>query len=109
MKKKIILDCDPGIDDSLAIALCCASNEIELRGVTAVVEIPDGWEGKLVKALDGATLFGSLAAASRWRAAGRDPERATDRSRSDHLSTQDGCYFRERGRHDAAAGRADHR
>lgn len=34
MKKKIILDCDPGIDDLLAIALCCSSNEIELRGVT---------------------------------------------------------------------------
>jgi purine nucleosidase len=34
MKKKIILDCDPGIDDSLAIALLCASNEIDLRGVT---------------------------------------------------------------------------
>jgi purine nucleosidase len=34
MKKKIILDCDPGIDDSLAIALCCVSDEIELRGVT---------------------------------------------------------------------------
>ncbi len=34
MKKKIILDCDPGIDDALAIALCCASDEIELRGLT---------------------------------------------------------------------------
>ena len=33
-KRKIILDCDPGIDDAIAIGLCCASDEIELRGVT---------------------------------------------------------------------------
>jgi purine nucleosidase len=32
--RKIILDCDPGIDDALALALACSSPEIELLGVT---------------------------------------------------------------------------
>ena len=29
---------------------------IDLRGVTAVVEVPDTWQAKLVKALDGASF-----------------------------------------------------
>jgi superfamily I DNA and/or RNA helicase len=29
---------------------------IEVRGATAVVEVPDGWQGRLVKVLDGAAL-----------------------------------------------------
>lgn len=33
---KLILDCDPGIDDALAIAACIAAPEIELLAVTAV-------------------------------------------------------------------------
>lgn len=32
--------------------------KIDLRGVTAVVEVPEGWAGRLVKALDGAPLKG---------------------------------------------------
>ena len=32
----VIIDCDPGIDDALALLLACASPEIELIGVTAV-------------------------------------------------------------------------
>jgi purine nucleosidase len=32
----VFLDCDPGIDDALAILLACASPEIELIGVTTV-------------------------------------------------------------------------
>jgi len=35
MTEKIILDCDPGIDDAVAIALALASPEIEVRGITA--------------------------------------------------------------------------
>lgn len=35
-KKKIILDCDPGHDDAMAILLAGASPEIELLGVTTV-------------------------------------------------------------------------
>jgi purine nucleosidase len=35
-QSKILLDCDPGIDDALAILLACASSEIDLIGVTTV-------------------------------------------------------------------------
>jgi purine nucleosidase len=36
MKRKIIIDCDPGIDDSLAILLAIHSEEIDLIGITVV-------------------------------------------------------------------------
>lgn len=36
MKKKIILDCDPGHDDAVAIMLAAASNQIEILGLTCV-------------------------------------------------------------------------
>ena len=36
MKKKIILDCDPGHDDAVAIMLAAASEEIEILGITCV-------------------------------------------------------------------------
>lgn len=36
MKKKIIIDCDPGIDDSLALMLALSSQEIEVIGITIV-------------------------------------------------------------------------
>ena len=36
MTKKIILDCDPGHDDAVAIMLATGSNEIELLGITCV-------------------------------------------------------------------------
>ena len=32
----VILDCDPGVDDAIALLLACASPEIDLRAVTAV-------------------------------------------------------------------------
>lgn len=35
-KRKIIIDCDPGIDDSLAIMLALKSEEIEVKGITIV-------------------------------------------------------------------------
>ena len=35
-KKKIIIDCDPGIDDSLAILLAINSDEVDLIGITVV-------------------------------------------------------------------------
>ncbi len=35
-KKKVIIDCDPGIDDSLAIMLMLKSEEIEVRAITIV-------------------------------------------------------------------------
>jgi purine nucleosidase len=34
MKRRLIIDCDPGIDDAVAIALCGASDELELLGIT---------------------------------------------------------------------------
>jgi len=36
MPKKIILDCDPGHDDAVAIMLAAASKEIEILGITCV-------------------------------------------------------------------------
>ena len=36
MNKKIILDCDPGHDDAVAIMLAAASSEIEILGITCV-------------------------------------------------------------------------
>lgn len=36
MKKKVIIDCDPGIDDSLALILALNSPEIEVMGITIV-------------------------------------------------------------------------
>ena len=34
--KKIILDCDPGHDDAVAIMLAAASNDIDILGITCV-------------------------------------------------------------------------
>ena len=36
MTKKIILDCDPGHDDAVAIMLASSSKEIDLLGITCV-------------------------------------------------------------------------
>ena len=36
MKKKIILDCDPGHDDAVAIMLASANEQIEILGITCV-------------------------------------------------------------------------
>ena len=36
MTKKIILDCDPGHDDAVAIMLAAASNDLEILGITCV-------------------------------------------------------------------------
>ena len=36
MVKKIILDCDPGHDDAVAIMLAAASNDIQILGITCV-------------------------------------------------------------------------
>ena len=36
IKKKIILDCDPGHDDAVAIMFAAASKEINLLGITCV-------------------------------------------------------------------------
>src|SRR5262249_30370560 len=43
---------------------------IDLRGATAVVEVPPGWETRLVKALDGAALKNRRLRA--WSTAGPD-------------------------------------
>ena len=33
---KILIDCDPGIDDSLALMLAISSPELEIAGITTV-------------------------------------------------------------------------
>lgn len=35
-KRKVIIDCDPGIDDSLALMLALSSEELEVLGITTV-------------------------------------------------------------------------
>ncbi len=35
-KKKLIIDCDPGIDDSLALMMALASEEVDVKAITAV-------------------------------------------------------------------------
>lgn len=35
-KRNVIIDCDPGIDDSLALMLALSMEELELRGITVV-------------------------------------------------------------------------
>lgn len=35
-KRKVIIDCDPGIDDSLALMLALSSKEIEVLGITII-------------------------------------------------------------------------
>lgn len=36
MKRKVVIDCDPGIDDSLALMLAVSMEELEIRGITIV-------------------------------------------------------------------------
>ena len=36
MKKKVLLDCDPGHDDAIAIMLACASDALQVLGLTTV-------------------------------------------------------------------------
>ncbi|SUI87239.1 ribonucleoside hydrolase 2 [Serratia quinivorans] len=36
MKRKVIFDTDPGIDDTMAMLLAHASDQIELVGITTV-------------------------------------------------------------------------
>lgn len=36
MKRKVIIDCDPGIDDALAIMMALSSEDIEVLGITIV-------------------------------------------------------------------------
>lgn len=35
-KKKIILDCDPGMDDSMAIVMACKSEALDVLAVTTL-------------------------------------------------------------------------
>ena len=35
-RRKVIIDCDPGIDDSLAIMMALKSEEMEVLGITIV-------------------------------------------------------------------------
>lgn len=36
MRRKVIIDCDPGIDDSLALMLAVSMEELDIRGITIV-------------------------------------------------------------------------
>ena len=52
--KKVIIDCDPGIDDTLALMLALSSPELDVLGITVVsgnVPVEKGVENAL-KVLD---------------------------------------------------------
>ena len=34
--KKVLIDCDPGMDDSLALILACKSKELDVKAITTV-------------------------------------------------------------------------
>ena len=56
-KRKVIIDCDPGIDDSLAIMLALNSEELDVLGITIVSGNVHGEKGannalKILKKLD---------------------------------------------------------
>ncbi len=36
MSEKVIIDCDPGMDDSMAIVLACKSNKLDVLEITTV-------------------------------------------------------------------------
>jgi len=36
MKRKVIFDCDPGLDDALALLLACASDQLDILAVTTI-------------------------------------------------------------------------
>ena len=55
--KKVILDCDPGHDDAMAIMLTCASPELEVLGITTVAGNQTG-EKTFTNALKILTLIG---------------------------------------------------
>jgi len=55
--KRILIDCDPGHDDMMAIMLACASSELELAGVTTVAGNQTG-EKTYRNALRTLTLIG---------------------------------------------------
>lgn len=61
MASRVIIDCDPGIDDALALMLACGSPEIDLMAVTAVcgnrsVETTSFNAGRILKAVGRADL-----------------------------------------------------
>ncbi|HEB29262.1 MAG TPA: nucleoside hydrolase [Spirochaetes bacterium] len=55
--KKIILDCDPGHDDMVAIILACASDGLDILGITTVAGNQTG-DKTLLNALKTLTLIG---------------------------------------------------
>ena len=36
-RKKVLIDCDPGMDDSMAIIMACKSSELEVKAITTVM------------------------------------------------------------------------
>lgn len=56
-KRRILLDCDPGHDDAIAIMLACASQELEVLGITTVAGNQTG-EKTFTNALKILTLIG---------------------------------------------------
>ena len=56
--KRILIDCDPGHDDMMAIMIACSIPELELLGVTTVAGNQTG-EKTYLNALKTLTLIGN--------------------------------------------------
>ena len=97
MSTTIILDCDPGIDDALAIAFAAGSPEIELAGITTVAG-----NVELAK-----TTANALAVASFVGVGGRAGHRRVRRAAAAPGAARRARARRDRpGRRGAAAARA---
>ena len=83
----IILDCDPGHDDAIALLLALASPELRLLGVTTVAgnQTLEKTTANAIRVLDQSTAptFPSLPAPTgRWSASATSPPRYTARPAS---------------------------
>ena len=88
MAVPVLLDCDPGLDDAIAILLAAGSPALDLRAITTV-----GGNGDLADVTENALRIASLAGLDVPIAAGEDRPLAGD----DPLRRTEGHLRRWRG------------
>ena len=80
MSTPVLLDCDPGHDDAIAILLALGSDELELRGVTTVAgnQTLEKTTANAIRVLELAGRGEIPVAAGAWRPLVREPKVAAD-------------------------------